>query len=144
MEGSSRNTYKGYMDKAKGGRIKGGRPGEWRGGNGETTILSKQLKRRRKSGLRSFVLEIFLMDNAPWLGRPAEVDSNQIETLLEEKNQRSTTRERANILKISKSIVIVENEKRVFYFMDFLGQLNTMNRSSATVKNSLSKIFQRY
>ena len=50
----------------------------------------------------------------------------------------------ANILKISKSIVIVENEKRVFYFMDFLGQLNTMNRSSATVKNSLSKIFQRY
>ena len=90
VEGSSRNTYKGYMDKAKGGRIKGGRQGEWRWGNGETTILSKQLKRRRKSGLRSFVLEIFLMDNAPWLGRPAEVDSNQIDTLIEN-NQCYTT-----------------------------------------------------
>ena len=34
-EGSSRNMYKGHMDKAKGGRIEGGRGdgGEWKGEN---------------------------------------------------------------------------------------------------------------
>ena len=38
-EGSSRNMYKGHMDKAKGGRIEGGRwgwlGGERRGENGD-------------------------------------------------------------------------------------------------------------
>ena len=46
----------------------------------------------------------FLLDDAPRSGRPVEVDSNQIETLTEN-NQRYTTREIANILKISKSSV---------------------------------------
>ena len=55
----------------------------------------------------------FFLDDAPWLGRPVEVDSNQIETSVE-KNQHSTTQEIADILKISKSIVIGENEKFVF------------------------------
>ena len=32
----------------------------------------------------------FSLDNAPWLGRPVEVDSNQIETLIEN-NQCSAT-----------------------------------------------------
>ena len=44
----------------------------------------------------------FMLDDAPRLGRLVEVDSNQIETLIEN-NQRYTTRERADILKISKS-----------------------------------------
>ena len=44
----------------------------------------------------------FSLDDAPRSGRPVEVDSDQIETLIEN-NQRYTTREIANILKISKS-----------------------------------------
>ena len=52
----------------------------------------------------------FLLDNAPWSGRPAEVDSDWIETLIEN-NQHSNTGERADILKISKSIkLLVKNE----------------------------------
>ena len=46
----------------------------------------------------------FSLDNAPQSGRPVEVDSNQIETLIEN-NQCYTTREIADILKISKSSV---------------------------------------
>ena len=46
----------------------------------------------------------FLLDGAPWSGRPVEVDSNQIETLIEN-DQRYTTQEIANILKISKSSI---------------------------------------
>ena len=46
----------------------------------------------------------FLLDNAPWSGRPVEVDSNQIETLLEN-SQRYAMWQIANILKISKSSV---------------------------------------
>ena len=43
----------------------------------------------------------FSLDDAPQSGRPVEVDSDQIETLIEN-NQRYTTQERADILKISK------------------------------------------
>ena len=46
----------------------------------------------------------FLADNAPQLGRPVEVDNDQIETLIEN-NQHYTTREIADILKISQSSV---------------------------------------
>ena len=46
----------------------------------------------------------FLLDDAPWLGRPVEVDSDQIETITEN-NQRYTRQEIADILKISKSSV---------------------------------------
>ena len=56
----------------------------------------------------------FLLDDAPWLGRPVELDSHQIETL----NQHYTTQEIADILKTSKLIVIGENEKCIFYFME--------------------------
>ena len=41
----------------------------------------------------------FLLDNAPWSGRPVEVDSDQTETLIES-NQPYTTWETADILKI--------------------------------------------
>ena len=34
-----------------------------------------------QSGLLSFMLD-FLLDGAPWLGRPVEVDSDQIKTLI--------------------------------------------------------------
>ena len=46
----------------------------------------------------------FSLDDAPRLGRPVEVDSDQIETLIEN-NQRFTTREIADIPKVSKSSV---------------------------------------
>ena len=46
----------------------------------------------------------FSLDHAPQSGRPVEVDSDQIETLIEN-NQCYTTREIADILKISKSSV---------------------------------------
>ena len=45
----------------------------------------------------------FLLDDATWSGRPVAVDSNQIETLIEN-NQHYTKWEIANLLKISKSI----------------------------------------
>ena len=62
--------------------------------------------------------------------RPVEVDSNQIETLTEN-NQCYTMQEIANILKISKLIMLLMKIKKcVFYFMEkkltgLLGQLNT-------------------
>ena len=59
----------------------------------------------------------FSLDNAPWLGRPAEVDSNQIKTLIEN-NQHYTMWEIAEILKISKSIKLLVKMKSVFYFME--------------------------
>ena len=46
----------------------------------------------------------FLLDDTPWSGRSVEVGSDQIETLIEN-NQRYTTWEIADILKISKSSV---------------------------------------
>ena len=47
----------------------------------------------------------FLLDYAAWPGRPDEVDSNQIKTLTEN-NQHYTTQDTANILKVSKSIIV--------------------------------------
>ena len=41
----------------------------------------------------------FLLDDAPWLGRPDEVDSDQIETLIEN-NQCPTMREIADTLSL--------------------------------------------
>ena len=67
----------------------------------------------------TFCAADFSMDNAPEVGRPVEVHSNQIKTLTEN-NQCYTTQEIAEILKISKSTVIRENEKCVFYFMEKL------------------------
>ena len=46
----------------------------------------------------------FSLDDAPRLGRPVEVDGDQIETLIEN-SQHYTMREIANILKISKSSI---------------------------------------
>ena len=46
----------------------------------------------------------FLLDDAPWSGRPGEVDSDQIKTLIEN-SQRYTMWEIADMLKISKSSI---------------------------------------
>ena len=59
----------------------------------------------------------FSLDGAPWLGRPVEVDRDQIETLIES-NQCYIMQERAGIHKIFKYKVIGENEKCIFYFTE--------------------------
>ena len=63
----------------------------------------------------------FLLDNAPWLGRPVEVDSDQIKALIEN-SQQYTTQEIADILKISKPIRLLVKMKNVsFIFLkDFI------------------------
>ena len=55
----------------------------------------------------------FSLNDTPWLGRPVEVDSDQIETLIE--NQHYTTWEIADILKISKSIKLLVKMKNVSF-----------------------------
>ena len=59
----------------------------------------------------------FPVDHAPWLGRPAEVDSNQIEILIEN-NRHPTMWETADMLKISKSIKLLMKMNSVFYFTE--------------------------
>ena len=58
----------------------------------------------------------FSLDDAPRLGRPVEVDSDQIETLIED-NQCYTTWEIAGILKISKSIKLLVEMKNVSFIL---------------------------
>ena len=69
----------------------------------------------------------FSLDDAPQSGRPVEVDSDQIETLIEN-NKCYTTWEIADILKISKSSA--ENH---------LYQLGYVNRFDVWVPHKLSK-----
>ena len=69
----------------------------------------------------------FALDEAPWSGRPVELDSNQIETLIEN-SQYYTTRETADILKICKSSV--ENH---------LYQLGYVNRFDVWVPHTWQK-----
>ena len=69
----------------------------------------------------------FSLADAPWSGRPVEVDSDQVETLIEN-NQRYTMWETANILKISKSSI--ENH---------LHQLGYVNRFEVWVPCKLSE-----
>ena len=58
----------------------------------------------------------FMLDDSPGLGRPIEVDSDQIETLIEN-SQCYTTWERANILKISKSIKLLMKMKNESFIL---------------------------
>ena len=57
------------------------------------------------------------LDDALWSGSPAEADRDQTKTLTKN-NPHYTTQEIADILKTSKLIVIGENEKCIFYFME--------------------------
>ena len=70
-----------------------------------------------KSGLRSFHAGNFLLDDPPQLGRPGEVNSEQIETLIKNK-QCYTTWDIDNTLTISKSIKLLGKTKNIFYFME--------------------------
>ena len=63
-------------------------------------------------------------------GRPGEVDGDQIK-ILTENNERYTTQEIADILKISKSIKLLVKMKNVFFILwkkpyGLFGQPNTM------------------
>ena len=74
--------------------------------------------RTRQKWFATFHAGDFSLDDAPWLGRPVEGDSDQIETLIEN-NQHYTMWEIANILKISKS----SNESHLHQ----LGYVNCFN-----------------
>ena len=58
----------------------------------------------------------FSLDDAPWVGGPVEVDSNQIETLIEN-NQCSTTRKIFDILKISKTMKLLVKTKNASFIL---------------------------
>ena len=56
----------------------------------------------------------FSLDDAPWWGRPVEVDSDQIETLIENNQSYTTWKPTYSNIQINK--VIGENEKRCLLF----------------------------
>ena len=56
------------------------------------------------------------LDDAPQTARPVEVDSDQIETLIEN-NQCYTTGETEDILKMSKSIKLLVKMKNVSFIL---------------------------
>ena len=58
----------------------------------------------------------FSLDDAPWSGRPVEVDSDQIETLIEN-NQCHSTQETADTLKTFKSIKLLVKIKNVSFIL---------------------------
>ena len=58
----------------------------------------------------------FSLDNAPWSGRPVEVGSNQIKTLIES-NQHYTTQKITIIFKTSKSIKLFVKMKNVSFIL---------------------------
>ena len=62
------------------------------------------------------------LDDAPWSGRPVEINSNQIETLMEN-NQCYTMWEIANILKISKSTKLLVKIKNLSFYRKKLNGL---------------------
>ena len=66
---------------------------------GESTVTDRTCQKC----FAKFCAGDFSLDDAPQLGRPVEVDSDQVETLIEN-NQRYTMQEIADILTISKSI----------------------------------------
>ena len=81
-----------------------------------------------------FRAEAFSLDNAPWLGRPGEVDSNEIKTLTED-NQHYTTQETANILTISKSIKLLVKIKHVFLWQKPYGLFGQHNVGKSFLSN---------
>ena len=64
---------------------------------GEATVTDQTCKK----WFAKFCAGVFLLDDALWLGRPVEIDSDRIETLIEN-SQCYTTQEIADILKISR------------------------------------------
>ena len=66
---------------------------------GEGAVIDRMCQK----GFANFHAGDFLLDNALGLGRPVEIDSDQVNTLTEN-NQLYTTWKITNTLKISKSI----------------------------------------
>ena len=58
----------------------------------------------------------FSLDDAPWSGRPVQVDSDQIETLIEN-NKLYTPQGTADTLKISKSVKSLVKMKNVSFIL---------------------------
>ena len=58
----------------------------------------------------------FSLEDAPWPGRPVEVDSNQIKILIKN-NKCSTMWELADILKISRSMKLLVKMKNVSFIL---------------------------
>ena len=86
--------------------------------------------RMRQTRFVKFRAGDFLLEDASWLGRPVEVDSDQIEALIEN-NQHYATQESTDILKISKSIKLLVQMKNVSFILwkktdGHFGQLNTL------------------
>ena len=72
----------------------------------------------------------FSLDGVPRSGRPVEVDSNQMETLIE-KNQHYTMQEKAGIFTISKSIKFLMKMKNLSFILQkklngLFGQPNSL------------------
>ena len=72
--------------------------------------------RRCQKWFAKFRAGDFSLDDAPWLSRPVEVDSDEMETLIEN-NQCSTPGRQLTYSNIQINKVIGESEKCVFYFM---------------------------
>ena len=86
--------------------------------------------RKCRKWFGKFCAEDFLLDCAPQLGRPVEVDSDQIKALIEN-NQHSTMQETADILKIFKSVKLLVKMKNVSFILrkkpyKFFGQPNAL------------------
>ena len=75
----------------------------------------------------------FSLDDAPGSGRPVEVDSDQIKTLIEN-NEHYTTWEIADILKTSKSIKLLVKMKNVSLIL--WKQLNGLFGQPSTKDNT--------
>ena len=66
------------------------------------------------------------LDDATQSGRPVELDSDQIKTLIEN-NQHDTTLNVGDILKISKTLKLLVKMKNVFYFIERTGLFGQHN-----------------
>ena len=101
--------------------------------------------RTSQKWLAKFCPGNFLWDNAPWSGRPAEVDREQIETLTDN-NQLSIPQEIVDILKISKSIkLLVKIKKCASYFKEKLNKLfGHPNKIREQLLNAIEVLFKKY
>ena len=79
-----------------------------------------------------------MLDDAPRLGRPVQISSDQIKALTEN-NQCSTTQEIANILNISKSIKLLVKMKNASFILQkkshgLFGQPNILHSSFTSLR----------
>ena len=80
--------------------------------NGESALTDWMCQKR----FAKFCAGDFSLDDAPQLGRPVEVGSDQVETFIEN-NQHYTMQEIVDILKISKSIKLLVKMKDTSFIL---------------------------